>query len=122
MSYLFSREYIISIIRKKSEKTKDGYYFYPFFNFINCLKGNINDKDYYYNRYIFYNKYYFTDNDINIYLSKKNLDIDLFEYQKKINNFYEIIKNIKIKDLFSNIDGYLYNMNDIIDNYEFKYN
>lgn len=122
MLYLFSRENIVNIIKTKSERTKDGFYFYPYFNSINCLKGFICDNEYYYNRYIFYNKYYFSEYDFNIYLSKKKIDIDLYEYQKKNDRFYEIIKNIKYKDLFSNINDCSYSMNDIIDNYEFKYN
>jgi len=120
MSFLFSRNDIVKLIRK-NQKTKDGNYFCPFFNSINCLIGNVNDKDYYYNRYIFFNKYYFNEKDIDIYLSKKKKDIDLYDYQKKINKFYEIVKNIKINNLFDKIDGNLYNMADIIDNYEFLY-
>jgi len=121
MFYLFSRENIVSIIKEKSEITKDGFYFYPYFNSINCLKGNVSDDSYYYSRYIFYNKYYFSEYDFDIYLSKKDMEIDLYEYQKKNERFYDIIKNIKYINLFTNINGCSYNMNDIIDNYEFKY-
>lgn len=119
--YLLSRKEIISLILK-AEKTKDSYYYYAKFDEINTLSGKEQD-DYFYPREIFMNKIYFADNDIKLYLAKKKINnFDEIDYQslnKKFKDIFNGLENLKLNEF---VPGYKYTINDIIDNFEFKYN
>ena len=117
--YCLSRKEIINIIKRK-DKTSDGYYYFPDFNILNELKGNIVDVNYYYNRNIFKNKVYFTDYDINLYLSEKKIeDFDYDEYRAIYDKFYDIFKEFKILNLKDKIPNEENTIENLIDTYEY---
>ena len=70
--YIFSRKDIVSLI-KKNEKTKDGNYWYPDLINIILIKGKIDDNIYFYERSLFKYKLYYSELDIQLFLSEEPL-------------------------------------------------
>lgn len=119
--YLLKRESIIKLILD-SDKTKEGNYYCPFFEKINELSGNIKDINYYYNRSVFKNKVYFTEKDVELYSSNKevkNFDID--DYRILSNKFYDIYEQIKSLDLKEKIPKEENTLEDVIDTFIYFY-
>lgn len=118
--YKYSREEIVKIV-KQCKKTKDGYYWCPKFRFLNLDVGN-NKDDYYYNREMFRFKMYFSDNELNVYLSKDRLDYNFLDFYRKSCRFYETNKNIDSLDIDDYVIGKKFKLGELIDCFEFIVN
>lgn len=119
-TYAISRNDFYILI-KYSKKTPDGYYWYPNFHNL-CLKSGKNSDDgYYYDRKLFEYKLYFKPEELEAFVSKKKIDIDIdFMYRKSI-KFYENNKELKYLDLKDNIPSSDYNLHELIDCFEYIY-
>lgn len=115
--YKLSREDIVKLI-KSEETTKDGHYWYPYFDDLNEIKGQKEDN-YYYPREMFKHKLYFTNEDIELYLAKKKMNINMdVKYRKGI-RFYDInkeLKNLKLNDV---VPPNQFSISELIDAYEY---
>lgn len=119
-TYRYSREEIVEII-KKCDKTKDGFYWCPKFRILNIDEGDKKD-DYYYNRELFRFKLYFSDDEINLYLSKDRLDYNFLDFYRKSTRFYETNKNIVSLNINDYIAKKKFKVGELIDCFEFIIN
>lgn len=113
--YLYSREELADLI-KKAPTTKDGFFFFPRFRYLIKVKGNKEDKGYYFNRELFFEKIVFSKEDINLLISKSKMpfDSELYEYlNKKINNCISGCEYLELKDFVFNEQ---YTLEELIDN------
>lgn len=116
--YKFNRNDIINLI-KAQKKTNDGHYWYPNFDDINEMKGNENDDEYYYARELFKHKMYFTVADIEIYLSKKKMKVNIDVKYRKALRFYEINKELKKFKIDDIVPPNEFTVAELIDSYEY---
>ena len=110
-----SREDLINLI-KKSPRTPDGFYYFPKFTQMAKIPGEIIDKNFYYSRDLFYNKKVFSNEDIQMFLSKEksNYDLDLFIFIK--NKINDIIGNCyEYCELKDKIPSMNYTLGELID-------
>lgn len=115
--FKFDREEIINNI-KKTKKTNDGHYWYPKFLEMNEQQGD-KDDDYYYSRDLFRYKMYFTDKDIDLYLSKKRKNINMDIKYRKALRFYETNKELKNFNVDDIVPPNSFSIGDLVDAYEF---
>ena len=120
--YKFDRTEIILLI-KNAPQTRDGFFYYPKFNDINEEKGYISDNDYFYKRIFFKNKFYFSQKDLYLFLTKKqDKKINEFEFIKKTNNFKKIFLSFKHLNLKEKPPNEKYTIEEMIDTFEFIQN
>ena len=116
--YKLDRNDIINLI-KNNQKTRDGNYWYPYFDEINEEKGKKNDCDYYYPREMFKHKMYFTDEDVELYLSKEKKDINMDAKYRKSLQFYETNKELKSLNISDLVLPNEFTVEELIDSYEY---
>ena len=115
--YKYSREKIAEII-KKSPKTKDGFYFVKKFPELNNKPSQLDgekDTDYYYKRSYFENKYVFDNFELECYLSKEKKNLYVDRMINCDNQLADIIFDFLDYKLNQKIDGFTYNLNELID-------
>ena len=118
-NFLFSREELVSFI-KKGEKTQDGHYWCPRVYLILEINGDIKDEKYIYERNMFKHKLYYTKQDIEIFLETEALlDIDVDDLYRKSYKFYETNKELTILSIKDKIPGKEFTLEELIDTYEF---
>lgn len=122
--YKFSREKIISLIKSYNKRTRDGFYWYPNFILENLIQGNEKDYEYYYPRDFFKYKMYFSDNDIDAYLSKEKIsDYNSDSMYRKSYDFYDKNKDLcNIKNIKKRLPDVDFTIENLIDCYEYIYN
>lgn len=121
-SCLLSREELMKMILN-SQKTKDGYYFFPRFKILSRIKGKKKDNEYYYDRELFFNKMCFNDEEIKLFMSKRKMKYDI-ELMKIIDNrLNDILAGIEYLDLVDKIPDKDFNLEELIDSciYMIKY-
>lgn len=119
-TYLLSRTEITSII-KGCPKTKNGFYWCPRFLELVFLNGPVIEDDYFYDRELFINKLYFSNEDLKAFNSKKGLNFDIQFMKLKSNRFYEINGNLRTLQIKDKIYKELYTLEDVIDCFEMRY-
>ena len=122
--YKYSREKIAEII-KKSPKTKDGFYFVKKFPELNNKPSQLDgekDTEYYYKRSYFENKYVFDNFELECYLSKEKKNLDVDRMINCDNQLADIIFDFLDYKLNQKIDGFSYNLNELIDTTIYFYN
>lgn len=122
--YKYSREKIAEII-KKSPKTKDGFYFVKKFPELNNKPSQLDgkkDTEYYYKRSYFENKYVFDSFELECYLSKEKKNLDVDRMINCDNQLADIIFDFLDYKLNQKIDGFAYNLNELIDTTIYFYN
>lgn len=115
--YKYPRSKIAEKIRK-SQRTSDGFYFFPRFDILNNQTGQIdgeNDKIYYFPREYFNNKICFSEEDIGAYLAKKKVDFDIEKMNKLDNAVYEVLKDVRYLELNDKIENTEFNLDELID-------
>ena len=115
--YKYPRNKIAEKIRK-SQRTSDGFYFFPRFDILNNQTGQIdgeNDKIYYFPREYFNNKICFSEEDIGAYLAKKKVDFDIEKMNKLDNAVYEVLKDVRYLELNDKIENTEFNLEELID-------
>ena len=124
-SNLFSRKELVDMI-KKSQKTHDGYYYFPRFRNLVLQKGKIKDTGYFYDRSIFEDKMVFTNEELEIFLAKrkKKFDIQLMHFiDTKLKDALFGIEFMGLKDKIIDKD---YTLEELIDTsiyiIKYKYN
>lgn len=112
--YKLSREEIVSII-KKSEITKDGFYFCNYFPELNCALGTKKEKRYTFDRVYFENKMCFNNAELEIYLEEDTSYFNIQRMQSKDIFLNNIIKEYTTLDLNKKIPGEDFTLEDLID-------
>lgn len=119
-NYAISRKDFLLLI-KYSEKTKDGYYWYPIFPEICSKNGHISDEEYYYDREYFIHKLYFKPEELDAFLSKKKMEFDIENMYRKSIMFYDTNKELKYLKLEDTIPGSEFKLYELIDCFEYIY-
>lgn len=121
--YKLSREKIVDMIKSNNNRTHDGFYWYPKFILENLIQGNEKDYEYYYPRDFFKYKMYFSNNDIDAYLSKKKLMFNIDSMYRKSFDFFDKNKDlINIDNIKKNIPSVDFTIENLIDCYEYIFN
>lgn len=100
--FRYTREEIVTIIKTKCEKTKEGIYWTPNIATFLAAKGLETEKQYVYKRDDFFNKLYFTKTDLKYFLAKEEFNNYEYNMMKRIdksfldNNFD--IFNLKLRN------------------------
>ena len=122
-NFKYKREEIIELLKKESEKTQEGYYWFPKFIEMNMDENGLNDDDkYFYDRDLFKYKMYFNDKEIEAYLSEKVCFINIDDMQKKSFLFYETNYELKEHKLKNKVKNYLFNIEELIECFEYLHN
>ena len=111
---LMTRKELVELI-KKSPQTTDGYYFCPRFKALVMLEGPNQDGQYQYDRYLFRRKMCFTNDDIKVFLSERELPIDedlITITDAKMEDALNGLEMLKLSDKVPNGD---YNLDELID-------
>ena len=117
--YENSREENVKYI-KKCEKTKEGYYWCPDFLNKNLNEGGLNDDEkYFYDRDLFKYKMYFSEEEINVYLSEKMCEFDIDQMYRKACLFHETNKELKKNKIKDKVGNYLFTLEELIDCFEY---
>ena len=122
--YKYSRPNIVNKIRQM-KKTCDGYYFFPDFQKYNEKRGTLNgsnDTKYYYPRSSFNNKMCFNEQDIECYLSKKDINYNINKMNELDKKIEEVIGELKEFGLFDDLPNYEFNLGELIDTTIFMFN
>lgn len=111
---MLSRKELVDLI-KKAPKTHDGYFFFPRFKALVQSPGKVKDSGYFYDRGLFYDKSCFSDADIKMFLSKKEMIMDV-EFKRfldgKINDVLDGIEFLELKD---KVPGKDFTLEELID-------
>ena len=108
--FRYTREEIITIIKTKCEKTKEGIYWTPNIVIFLAAKGLETEKQYVYKREDFFNKLYFTKTDLKYFLAKE-----------EFNNYeYNMMKRIDKSFLDNNFDTFNLKLRNKVKPYDFN--
>lgn len=110
----FSREELVGMI-KTAPRTKDGCFFFPRFKVLILLQGKQADEGYHYDRIWFVNKICFTDLDIQMFLAKRKLNLDLSILNIIEQKLNEVLKGMEFLNLSDRIPGEDYTLEELID-------
>ena len=117
--YKYKRYEIVEKI-KKEKKTPDGYYWCPFFLEINLDDNGLNfDDEYFYDRELFKYKMYFSEIELDVYLSKNMCMFDVDDMYRKSCLFHESNKSLVNHKLTEKVDNYLCNVMELIECFEY---
>lgn len=119
--YKHTREWIVEKI-KRSQMTKDGYFFCPDFIKWNGAIGNKLETGYTYSRDCFDRKICFNQADIENYLERNRSYYNIDESIKKDVYLYGILSELGNLSLYDQIDDYGNTLEDLIDTSIFIYN
>lgn len=117
--FRYTRQKLMKIINK-CRISSEGVYWCPFLIDLIELEGEISDDEYFYPREIFYKKMYFSEEDLEIFLSKTEKKLEINEYMHKNLNFYYTNQDILNLEIYDKINN-LYTISELLDMYEFKY-
>lgn len=120
MSYKYSRYTLFRMI-KACQKTEDGHYWTAFMPDLLLVEGRVKDSEYFYSREMFAKKMYFTERDVDIFMSKEALDVDELEFAQVSEKFFETNKDIGNLDVTMKLYQESFTVGELIDCFVFKY-
>lgn len=119
--YNLSRNELIKLI-KTSNKTPDGYYWFPRFLELAFGKGEQDDSPYYYNREYFKYKMYFNKDEMNAFLAKeKEEEFDIENMYRKSMMFCDVNRELFTLGIDDFVPTQKYRLYELIDCFEYKY-
>lgn len=122
-NYKYTREEIIETIKKKNEKTKEGYYWCPYFIEMNMDENGLNcDDKYFYDRDVFKYKMYFSEKEMEAYISEKVCFVNIDDMYRKSCLFHETNYELKDHKLKDKVKNYLFNVEELIECFEYLHN
>lgn len=119
-TYKYTRKTILSLIRG-GKKTKDGHFWCPYVFDLIELMGDVSDKDYFYPRRMFGSKLYWTELEIEMFMARENLNLDINTVNVNAVKFYETNKNLINFELNMKLYKMNFTLAELIDCFEFKY-
>lgn len=119
MLYAYSRDDIVRTIRD-CECTSDGIYWCPYVWDKLMREGLLDDSIYAYKREMFEKKMYFTENDIDLFLSEKKIfNLDELNYYNKSKRFSSINDDLKNLSIYDYVPNKLFTLEELLDCYEY---
>lgn len=120
MSYMITRTKIYKLIRR-CRQTGDGFYWCPVVRFLLDIEGPYVDT-YYYPRELFIKKMYYSEYDLDMFMSKEEMDVNESEYWNDEEMFYDTNKELTSFEVYDNVVGQKFSIGELVDNYEFVKN
>lgn len=119
MLYAYSRDDIVQTIRD-SERTSDGIYWCPYIWDKLMREGLIDDAIYAYKREMFEHRMYFTESDIELFLSERKIfNLDELSYYNKSKRFSSTNEDLKKLSIYDTIPNKLFTLEELLDCYEY---